>query len=237
MKAMVFAAGEGTRLRPLTETLPKALVEVGGEPMLGRVLRQLRAAGVSHSVVNVCYLGQQVIDFLQSRDWGMRIDIADERGRLLDTGGGLLAARRFFSGNEPILLHNADVCTDLDLRRLTLRDDATLLVADRSTSRKLIFRPGSMQLCGWINESTGETRGHSGGLRRAFNGIHLVSPSIFFALQDYSSQIASDVFSLMPFYLAKSNRLRIHGAELLGYRWHDVGNLDKLNAANLDFAQ
>lgn len=237
MKAMVFAAGEGTRLRPLTETTPKALVEVGGEPMLGRVLRRLRDAGVGHTVVNVCHLGQQVIDYLQSRDWGMRIDISDERGRLLDTGGGLLAARRFFGGNEPIILHNADVCSDLDLRRLTLRDDATLLVADRRSSRKLVFRPGSMQLCGWVNESTGETTGRADGVRRAFNGIHIVSPSIFFALQDYSRQIASDVFSLTPFYAAKADRLRIYGTELLGYRWHDVGTLEKLNAANLDFAR
>lgn len=235
MKAMVFAAGEGTRLRPLTATIPKALIEVGGEPILGRVLRSLRSAGVNHAVVNVCYLGQQIIDYLQSRDWGMRIDIADERARLLDTGGGLLAARRLLDGNEPILLHNADICTDLDLRRLKLRDDATLLVADRTASRKLVFRPGSMQLTGWINETSGETRGNAAGLRRAFQGIHIVSPSIFFALRDYAQQIGSDIFSLTPFYVAKSDRLRIYGSELIGYRWHDVGTLAKLSAANSDF--
>ncbi|MCM1309782.1 MAG: nucleotidyltransferase family protein [Bacteroides sp.] len=235
MKAMVFAAGEGTRLRPLTETVPKALVEVAGEPMLGRVLRSLRDAGVRHTVVNVCYLGQQVIDFLHSRDWGMRIDIADERARLLDTGGGLLAARRFLQGNEPILLHNADIITDLDLRRLNLRDDATLLVADRESSRKLVFRPGSMQLTGWVNETNGQTKGNAAGERRAFQGIHVVSPSIFFALQDYAQQIGSDIFSLTPFYVAKADRLRIYGSELLGYRWHDIGTLAKLSAATSDF--
>ncbi len=235
MKAMVFAAGEGTRLRPLTEKVPKALIEVGGEPMLGRVLCSLKDAGVSRTVVNICYLGQQVIDYVRSRDWGMRIEIADERARLLDTGGGLLAARRLLDGNEPILLHNADILTDLDLRRLKLRDDATLLVADRDSSRKLVFRPGSMRLTGWVKESGGETKGNVSGMRRAFQGIHIVSPSIFFALNDYAQQIGSDVFSLTPFYVAKAERLRIYGSELLGYRWHDIGNPAKLAAATAAF--
>lgn len=236
MKAMIFAAGEGTRLRPLTETTPKVLIEVGGEPILGRILRQLRDAGVRHTVVNVCHLGGQVIDYLHSRDWGMRIDISDERARLLETGGGLLAARRYFSGNEPILLHNGDICTDLDLSRLQLRDDATLLVdSRRESSRRLVFTPGNMRLCGWVNERSGEVRGSDAGVRRAFNGIHIVSPSIFFPLADYTRQINSDAFSLTPFYVAQSSRLRIYGSELLGYRWHDIGTAEKLAAARADF--
>lgn len=236
MKAMVFAAGEGQRLRPLTLTRPKALVEVGGEPMLGRALRQLADAGVTFAVVNVCYLGEQIIDYLNANDFGMELAIADERSRLLETGGGLLAARRMLEGDEPIMLHNADVCTDLDLRRLDLRGDATLLVSNRPSSRKLIFAPGDMRLSGWVNESTGETRGEADGERRAFNGIHIVSPSVFPALEEYARATGSDRFSLTPFYVAMAPRLEIYGTELQGYRWHDVGNPEKLAAANASFA-
>lgn len=237
MKAMVFAAGEGTRLRPLTLTRPKALVEVGGRPMLARVLESLQRAGVTEAVVNVHYLADMVADYLARNDFGMRVTVADERGRLLETGGGLLAARRLLQGNEPILLHNADICTDLDLRRLELRGDASLLVSDRSSSRRLIFDDDDgMRLCGWVNEGTGEVRGSAGGARRAFNGIHLVSPDIFPALEEYARQIGSDAFSLTPFYVAMARRLRIYGVELEGYRWHDVGNLEKLAAADAAFS-
>lgn len=237
MKAMVFAAGEGRRLRPLTLTRPKALVEVAGVPMLGRTMRSLRDAGVRHAVVNVCHLGEQIIDYLNRNDFGMEVTIADERSRLLETGGGLLAARRLLDGDEPIILHNADVCTDLDLQRLELRGDATLLVSDRQSSRKLIFSPADMRLGGWVNESTGETIGEADGVRRAFNGIHIVSPSIFPALEEYARTIDSDRFSLTPFYVAMEQRLEIYGSELSGYRWHDVGDPAKLNAANADFSR
>lgn len=237
MKAMVFAAGEGTRLRPLTLTRPKALVEVGGKPMLVRVLEALRGAGVTEAVVNVHYLAGQIEDYLSARDFGMQITVADERARLLDTGGGLLAARRLLDGQEPILLHNADICTDLDLRRLELRGDATLLVGDRRSSRRLIFSEPDMRLHGWVNETTGEVKGEAGGLRRAFQGIHLVSPSIFPALEEYSRAVGSQVFSLTPFYVAMASRLHICGQQLDGYRWHDVGNLEKLAAANAAFSR
>lgn len=240
MKAMVFAAGEGTRLRPLTLTRPKALVEVGGKPMLARVLEALRRAGVGEVVVNVHYLADQIVEFLNANDFGLRIAISDERARLLDTGGGLLAARHLLDdgSGEPILLHNADICTDLDLQRLTLRGDASLLVSDRSSSRRLIFRPGAdMRLCGWINEKTSETKGDPCGERRAFNGIHVVSPAVFPALERYSRAIASDVFSMTPFYVAQAANLRIHGVQIDGYEWHDVGNLEKLAAANAAFAE
>lgn len=235
MKAMIFAAGEGTRLRPLTLTKPKALVEVAGKPMLGRVLEAVRAAGIRDVVVNVHYLAEQIIDYLEANDFGLNIRIADERRRLLDTGGGLLAARDLLAGNEPILLHNADICTDLDLTRLEPRGVATLLVADRDSSRRLIFNPDDMQLRGWVNERSGETRGCAEGLRRAFNGIHVVSPDIFPLLERYSRSIGSDVFSLTPFYVAAAAVEPIYGCSLTGYRWHDVGDLQKLAAANAAF--
>ncbi len=236
MKAMVFAAGEGTRLRPLTLTRPKALVEVGGEPMIARVLKSLRRAGVEQVVVNVHYLGDMLAAYLSSHDFGLEIKVADESGRLLDTGGGLLAARRLLDGDEPILLHNADICTDLDLRRLELQGDATLLVSDRASSRRLVFSRDDMRLTGWVNELTGQVKGEADGVRRAFNGIHIVSPSIFPALEEYSRTVGSDIFSLTPFYVAMAGRLDIRGTEPGGYRWHDVGSIQKLEAAEADFA-
>lgn len=234
MKAMVFAAGEGSRLRPLTLTKPKALVEVGGKPMLARVLENIRAAGVCEVVVNVHYLADLIIDFLAKNDFGLKISVSDERNRLLDTGGGLLAARHLLEGDEPILLHNADICTDLDLRRLESRGVANLLVGDRQSSRRLIFNQDS-RLTGWINESTGETRGNAIGDRWAFNGIHVVSPAIFPLLDDYARSIGSDVFSLTPFYVSVASHREIYGSCLSGYRWHDIGNMQKLEAANADF--
>ena len=235
MKAMVFAAGEGNRLRPLTATCPKALVKVAGKPMLARVLEAIHDAGITDVVVNVHYLADQIVDYLAANDFGLRITIADESSRLLETGGGLLAARPYLDGDEPILLHNADICTDLDLRRLQLKGDASLLVSRRHSSRQLTF-DSDMRLCGWVNESTGETKGVPTELRRAFSGIHVVSPAIFSRLAEYSQSIGSDAFSLTPFYLSEVERLSIYGEELSGYRWFDIGNLEKLAAAEAAFA-
>lgn len=233
---MVFAAGEGSRLQPLTLTRPKALIEVGGQPMLARVLRALRSAGVTDVVVNTHYLAEQISDYLSANDFGMRVFVTREHARRLETGGGLLSARDLLDDGEPILLHNADICTDLDLSRLTLRGDATLLVSERESSRRLMF-DADMRLRGWINESSGEIKGSLTDLRRAFSGIHIVSPSIFPALQKYSETIGSDVFSLTPFYLQMADELEIYGSELSGYRWFDIGNLEKLAAAEAAFTQ
>ena len=116
MKALVFAAGLGTRLRPLTDHQPKALVPVGGVPMLERVIGRLKAAGFDEITVNVHHFGQQIIDFLQAKqNFGLTIHVSDERNQLLDTGGGILKARPYLDGNEPFLVHNADIMTDIDL--------------------------------------------------------------------------------------------------------------------------
>ena len=117
MKAMIYAAGLGTRLRPLTDDRPKALIEVGGKPMLQHVIENIKKAGITRAVVNVHHFAGKVIDFLdRNGNFGIDIAISDESDRLLDTGGGLLKARPLLDGDEPILLHNADILTDLDLR-------------------------------------------------------------------------------------------------------------------------
>lgn len=145
MKAMIFAAGLGTRLRPLTDHMPKALVPVAGKPMLERVILRLKEAGFNEITVNIHHFGEQIIDFLRTHDnFGTEIHISDERGMLLDTGGGIKKARPFLDGQEPFLVHNADILTDIDLAGLYrhhLESDAesTLLVSERKTSRYLLL--------------------------------------------------------------------------------------------------
>lgn len=227
MKAMVFAAGNGTRLRPFTLSHPKALVDVGGKPMLQRVIENLKAAGVTQIVVNVHHFAEQIEQFLAANlNFGVKIDVSDERGLLLDTGGGLIAARRFLEGTEPILLHNVDILTDMPLGSMSLRGDATLAVSNRGSSRSLIF-DCSNRLCGWVNRNTGETKGQQEGRQLSFNGLHLVCPQIFSALSSYGE----DVFSLTPFYVDKAASLEIYGYDMGGYKWFDVGKPESLEAA------
>lgn len=241
MKAMIFAAGLGTRLYPLTADRPKALVEVAGVPMLKRVIDNVKAAGATTVVVNVCHFAQKIIDYLaDNNNFGMEIIVSDERDMLLETGGGLLKARRILDGNEPVLLHNADICTDADLSRLRLDGaEATLLVADRDSSRRLLFDRTENRLCGWLNTSTGETRPEgtvydpASHRPLAFQGIHLFDPALFDELAAYASGLQSPAFSITPFYLHCASRgLRITGCEIPGgYRWFDIGRPASLAAA------
>ena len=203
MRAMIFAAGLGTRLRPLTDHMPKALVPVGGVPLLHRLLTKLYAAGYTHVVINIHHHAAQIIDFLAAHDYGMHIDISDESDMLLDTGGGLRHAAQFFTGDEPILLHNVDILSNLSLDHFTasFRPDclAQVVVSERPTSRYLLF-DNNNRLAGWHNISTGATRPpgiDTTALRPyAFAGIHLVSPRIFTLMAHYP-----DKFSIIDFYL------------------------------------
>ena len=145
MKALVFAAGLGTRLRPLTDHKPKALVELCGVTMLERVITNIKNCGITDVVVNVHHFGDQIIDFLKNKDnFGINITISDERDLLLDTGGGILKARHLLEGDEAFLVHNADILTDLNLAEMIAYHkangaDVTLLAKQRSTQRYLVF--------------------------------------------------------------------------------------------------
>lgn len=233
MRAMIFAAGLGTRLRPITDALPKALVPIKGHPLLEIAILRLKAAGCRDIIVNIHHFGQQIIDFLQRNDhFGINIQVSDERDLLLDTGGGLKKAA-WFLRDEPFLLTNADAITNLDLHKFYqthLKNDAlaTLAVRQRESSRYFLFNPTG-QLCGWRNEKTGETR-----LSRAedslqhlcFSGIHAISPRIFdFFPEDQS------VFSIIDTYLSTSATERIlaypHDADI----WMDVGKIPQLEQA------
>lgn len=241
MRAMIFAAGLGTRLKPLTDTMPKALVPVGGEPLLAHVIRKLVSAGYDHLVVNVHHFPDQIIGYLQEHNFGVKIDISDEREFLLETGGGIAHARPFLEG-EPFLVHNVDILSNLDLEwfRAQHRPDAlaTLLVSERETQRYLLFREDG-RLAGWTNLATGEVRSPYPDLdpsacrRLAFSGIHYMGTGIFQAFEALDMPAR---FPIMDFYLKACDRYPIYAAVPSSLRLLDVGKLDTLAAAE-DFSR
>lgn len=245
MKAMVFAAGLGIRLMPLTATRPKALVELGGVAMLQRVLLSLKRSGVGEVVVNVHHFADKVKAFLAANgDFGMRLHVSDESRQLLDTGGGLLAATRWLAGDEPILLHNADIYTDLDLRLMERHHQATgaaatLLMAERPSSRRLLFDPATMCMRGWTDTASGRVRpaglSPAGLLPLAFGGIHVVDSRLLDDLRSYAASLASPVFSITDYYIRACTRMQVVGMmQPAGVRWHDIGSPEKLRRAEAD---
>ena len=236
MKAMVFAAGMGTRLRPLTDHLPKALAPVAGITLLERVIRKLAQAGFDDITLNIHHRGQQIIDFLEARQrFGLNIHISDERNRLMDTGGGIRHARPWLDGDEPFLVHNADILTDADLgdlwhRHMESGAEATLLVEQRKTSRYLLFDP-ALRLHGWTNKSTGEVRpaGLAGSYQEwAFQGIHVFSPALFRRME---APRWEEPFSIIDFYLHICPDAHIQGCPIRATHWFDTGTPEKLKEA------
>lgn len=241
MKAMIFAAGIGSRLKPITDTMPKALVPVGGVPMLQRTLLRLKEAGFTDVTINIHHFGQQIIDFLQQNDnFGLDIHISDERDGLLDTGGGILKARPFLEGDEPFLVHNVDILSNIDLRQVydshvQSGADATLLVSDRTTTRKLLFDK-EMRMQGWLNHSTGEVLPEDfvwmpeQHRELAFEGIHVISPTLFKYMGEGTQWQGK--FSIIPFYLSVCKQLHLRGYELKDITWFDIGKPETLQKAN-----
>lgn len=239
---MIFAAGLGSRLRPLTDRRPKALVEIAGRPMLEHLILKLKRAGVGHVVVNVHHFGGQIIDFLAAHDgFGLRVEISDERGQLLDTGGGLKKAAPMLGGDAPVLVHNVDIVSDLDLPGLyeaygreaaVSGCDAMLAVNVRETSRYLLF-DDEKRLRGWIHTGSGEVKSPVSEFdaeacaRRAFTGIHLFHPALFADMRPWEG-----AFSIIDFYLAVSARKKIVAYEVPeGTRWVDAGKPAALEKA------
>ncbi|MBO7499110.1 MAG: nucleotidyltransferase family protein [Bacteroidaceae bacterium] len=243
-QAMILAAGLGTRLKPLTDRMPKALVKVGGQPLLWHVVMKLRAAGYERVVVNVHHFAQQIVDYLAANDnFGIDIRISDETEQLLETGGALKKAQALFDPDEPVLIHNVDILDNVDfdwLRRRHLDDeDAVLLVSRRTTQRYLMF-DNAMRLMGWKNTATGEVKSPYEYVRRtglsqhgeplnafAFSGIHSLSPRLFPLMERFP-----DRFSIMDFYLSVCHRSRVVGLLKDDLRILDVGKLDTLDQAN-----
>lgn len=161
MQAMIFAAGLGTRLKPLTDTMPKALVRVGDKSLIERVIEKLKGAGADRIVVNVHHFASQIVDYLKDNaNFGTDIRVSDETDKLLDTGGGIKKAASLFDADRPVLIHNVDILSNVDLAHLyAMHGDcaATLVVSSRKTKRYLLF-DGDMRLKGWTNIETGEVR-------------------------------------------------------------------------------
>ncbi len=245
MQAMIFAAGLGTRLKPLTDRIPKALVSVGGEPLLKRVIFQLKDAGFTRIVVNVHHFSNQIIDYLRDNDnFGMDIRISDESDKLLETGGGIRKAWHLFDQQEPVLIHNVDILSNVDLNkfyRLETKDllskdsdaplAARLLVSERKTKRYLLF-DDTMRLVGWTNIETGEVKSPYPNLNPkeykmyAFSGIHMVAPSIFPLMEQ-----EPDKFPIMDFYLKHCDKVRIEGYVKNNLKLMDVGKQETLKEA------
>ena len=244
MKAMILAAGLGTRLRPLTNDRPKALVEVGGRTMLEITLSRLRAFGIRDVIINVHYFADMVVDYLKKNDnFDMRIEVSRE-DVLLDTGGGLKKAADFFLEDPrdvetPFILHNVDVISTIDLSRMVqfhTENQAlvTLAVQDRETSRYLLFDE-QHQLCGRRTgrDQKDELVGSSKPAQAlAFSGIHIISPRLFELI------LENGIFSIITAYL----RLAAQGEKILAFRaeeyyWRDLGRPDDVLQAALDLKQ
>ena len=240
MKAMIFAAGLGSRLKPLTDTMPKALVPVAGCPMLEHVILKLKASGFTEIVINIHHFGEQIIDFLKTNnDFGLTIHISDERDRLLDTGGGIRKARLFFENSgEPFLVHNVDILSDMNLKELydfhmQSGSVATLLASRRTTSRYLLFNT-ERKLRGWINKDTGQVKPegfhYDESLYReyAFSGIHVFSPAVFRLME---APRWEGKFSIMDFYLATCGQTDYSGYLAEKLELIDIGKPETLARA------
>ena len=244
MKAMILAAGLGTRLRPLTDDRPKALVEVAGRTMLEITLARLRSFGVHEVIINVHHFAELVLQYLKANDnFGMRIAVSHE-AVLLDTGGGLKKAAYFFAEDsnhlaEPFILHNVDVISTIDLGRMVRfhADNqalATLAVQDRETSRYLLFNE-QLQLCGRRAGRDGEpelVRTSPQTQALAFSGIHIISPRVLAMMTE------EGVFSIITSYL----RLAAGGEKIFGFRadeyyWRDLGRPDNVRQAAQDLKE
>ena len=244
---MIFAAGLGTRLKPLTDTMPKALVRVGGEPLIKRVILNLAAAGVDRIVVNVHHFAEQIIDYLKDNDnFGLDIRISDETAGLLETGGGIKKAAPLFDDNAPILIHNVDILSNVNLHdfyqvasqseELRVKSeeadcDAVLLVSWRKTKRYLLFND-DMKLVGWTNIETGEVRSPYPELNPkecrmyAFAGIHALSPRLLKMMDEFP-----DRFGIIDFYLKACATHNIKGYVKDDLKLMDIGKLDTLAQA------
>lgn len=238
MQAMIFAAGLGTRLKPLTDHMPKALVSVGGEPLLKRVILKLKEAGVERIVVNVHHFSEQIVDYLkENNNFDTDILISDESQMLLETGGGIKKARPLFEQSSPVLIHNVDILSNVDLNdfyNLPLGNTtpaARLIVSSRKTKRYLLF-DNTMRLVGWTNIETGEVKSPDPNLNPAdcqmfaFSGIHMVWPELFPLMDD-----EPDKFPIMDFYLKNCQRVRIEGILKTDLRLMDVGKQETLHEA------
>ncbi len=234
MKAMILAAGLGTRLLNETKEKPKALVEVAGKPLLQHAIEKLKKEGVTEIVVNVHHFPELIVSWIDSHDFNIPIHVSDESEMLLETGGGLKKAAPFLKGNDPVIIYNVDVLSDVGLEKVkTAHLDsgalATLVVRYRKTSRYLKF-DDQMRLMGWVNKKTGELKisrpgNFEAAVEMAFSGIQIVQPEIFDLMP------AENKFSITDFYLKLAEQHLVKGFFDESEFWMDVGKPDELERA------
>lgn len=256
---MIFAAGLGTRLKPLTDTLPKALVPVCGKPLIEHVARKLLASGIDEAVVNIHYFADKVEEWVNSQSWitvdrgnkergKMLVEISDERNLLLETGGAVLHARRYLEGCGRFIIHNVDILSNCDIEWFASRvkEDAlaTLLVSERDTTRFLLFAPDTLRLVGWMNTDTGDYSVVSPEIvpsecrALAFSGIHILSDKVPALMEEYVREKGLPVdevngtrFPIMSFYMWLAARYPVYGVVAQNLEFIDVGKLDALKPA------
>ena len=246
MKALIFAAGLGTRLKPLTDTMPKAMVPIGGKPLLQHLIEKMIAAGFTEITINVHHFAIQIIDFVNTQRIlypQIQFYISDEREQLLDTGGGIKQAARYLcnstskkeKSDTPFLVHNVDILNNLNLKNFYTRHAtdslATLLVSTRTTSRYLLF-DATNRLVGWTNIQTGQVKSPYPNLdlskcqKYAFAGVHIISPALLPYMAGWEGK-----FSIIDFYLSICDKVKIMGVPDPELRMMDVGKIDVLDKA------
>lgn len=230
---MVLAAGLGTRLKEHTLNKPKALVEIEGKTLLSYVIEKLASSGFNEVIVNVHHFAEQIIQFLQSNDFGIKVHISDESARLLNTGGGIVHARELLDGDEPFLVHNVDILSDInltDLLNFHIKSNslATLAVGERKSSRKFLFDE-KMRLSGWRNTITGKEiipDSSRVGLKEfAFAGIHVINPEIFNLIH------SKGPFSIVDAYLSLCSKYDLAGFDTTASYVLDIGKVPNLEMA------
>lgn len=235
MKALLFAAGMGTRLKSYTQDKPKALVTLAGKPLIQHAIEYLKSFGITDITINVFHFADQVISFINEHNsFGISIHVSDERDQLLDTGGGLKKAGTFLKGSEPIVIYNVDVISNLDLNAVLKYHQAqkalaTLVVRSRETSRYLMFDK-NLQLAGWKNFSNGDTIiSHEKEFEEAepfaFSGIHIIQPEILDLITEEGK------FTIMDLYLRLAKEHLIKAYVDKSDLWMDLGKPEQLLAA------
>lgn len=235
MKALILAAGLGSRLMPITASIPKALVSINGITLLELAVMKLAREGFSDIIVNVHHHAGLVMEFLNRHHFqGVNISISDESSILLDTGGAILKARWFLDGKEPFVVHNVDVISDISLKALFTEHFergglATLSVTDRQTRRYLLF-DDTLKLSGWTDSSSREIRWVGNPIPKArplaFSGIHMINPEIFRLMEEVGR------FSIIDTYLRIARTNVIYGYLQPGHTWFDLGKPDQLEIAS-----
>jgi NDP-sugar pyrophosphorylase family protein len=233
MKAIIFAAGLGTRLKPLTDHCPKALIQLSGQPLIWHTINNLKKYGVNEVIVNVHHHAKMLTNYLINSNWDIPITISDESDLLLDTGGGLLKARKFLDDKGPFIAINVDIISSVDLDKVIEFHHknnplATLVVRKRDTNRQLLFDE-NMQLSGWKNFDTGEERTSTQNFQNsqpfAFSGIHIISPEIFKLIEEKGK------FSIVDLYLRLAKNNIILGYEDSSDFWLDLGKAGQIQLA------